>query len=172
MKLPEWLRLTLISLAVLVLQQALLLARPEWRSGLDFYIVWLLIVSAARGPVTGTALALLGGFIMDAPSVSFGIFHTVYYLLPVVIGALLTAHLITEYNLLAAMIAGGLLLLKIVLMLLTALIMGWVPGPFYLFKLNYLPLILLCIAVFFLWKRLVRLVPAQRMTGTGVRYGR
>lgn len=172
MKMPEWLRLGLISLSVLVLQQALLLARPEWRSGLDFYVVWLLIVSASRGGGTGVVLALLGGFIMDAPSVSFGLFHTVFYLLPVAVGALFTAHLITEYNLLAAAITAGLLLLKFILMLAVALAMGWIDTPAYFFGVNYLPLLVLSVLVFAFWQRLVRLAPVERVVLGGRLHGR
>jgi hypothetical protein len=171
MRIPEWLRLTLISLVIIAAQQMLLMLRPEWRTGLDLYVVWLLIVSAARGLTTGAVLAVLGGMLMDASS-SFNMFHMLFYLLPVAVGALFTSHLITEYNLLASLITAGLLLLKLLLLLLVALCAGWLTSGSYLFGLNYFPLLCMCLLVFLLWQRLVRIVPPTRMIGVGGGFGR
>jgi hypothetical protein len=166
-------RLLAISTAVIVLQQSLLLAIPEWRAGLDFYIAWLLVVSASRGLAVGTALALWGGFLVDAPSVSFGLFHTIFYLIPVTFGALFTSHLITEYKLLASLVNLSLLILKVVLMLLVALALGLIPGPQWIFKLSFLPVLCNSLLVFILWPNLTALVPAEHIVNVGgTRFGR
>jgi hypothetical protein len=159
-------RLALVSALFLVTQQALLQAYPGWRTGLDFYLVWLLIVSASRGFSTGLVLGLIGGLVMDAPS-NFGLFHTAFYVLPVVIGAFLSSHLVMEYNLLAGLTVLGLLLLKLLLLATVAVTAGWVPGWNCLLQLNYLPLLVLTLVVFVFWKRLAVLMPPLRMVPGG-----
>jgi hypothetical protein len=159
-------RLAGVSLLFLVTQQALLQVHPEWRTGLDIYLVWLLIVSASRGFSTGLVLALIGGLVMDAPSI-FGLFHTLFYLLPVGLGAFLSSHLVVEYNLLASLAVCGLLLLKLLLLATVGSIAGWLPHWGYLFHLNYWPLLILTLLVFIFWQRLAVLMPPLRMVTSG-----
>jgi hypothetical protein len=157
MKPYEIIRLSLVAAALLVAEQAVQLARPEWRSGSDVYLVWLLILSSGRGPLVAGAFALAGGLVMDASSGHFAVFHLIYYLVPVALGALLRSQLIVEYGVLGGLIAAALLLGKILAMLAVAVLGGMLPDAGYFFRLNYWPLLIVSLAVLFSWRWLVGL---------------
>jgi hypothetical protein len=167
MKALDILRLGAISLGLLLAEQALQLARPEWRSGSDVYLVWLLILSAARGPLVAAGFALGGGLVMDASSGHFAVFHLLYYLVPVALGTLLRSQLIVEYGLLGALAAAGLLLGKVLVMLAAGMVGGLLSGPSYLLHVNYWPLLAASLAVFAGWRWLVGLAYPLKAAGVG-----
>jgi hypothetical protein len=166
MRLPDWLRLGMVSLLLVLAQQALLLARPEWRLGFDLYVPWLLAIAALRGPSTGIVLAVGGGLFMDAAS-SLHCLHILYYLVPVGIGALFSAHMVAEYRLLAALTTGGLVMLKLLVCWGIALLAGWLPGADYLLRVRYSPLLALCGLVVLSWPRLVALALPPKAAAYG-----
>jgi hypothetical protein len=161
------LRLTGISLALLLSEMALQLARPEWRSGYDLFLVWLLILSASRGPLLAVSFALMGGFLMDSASGHFPLFHMAFYLVPVAIGTLFRSQLIVEYNLLGGLCTLGLLAGKILAMLLLAWAGGLLPGLSYAWQINYWPLLLASGLVLVGWRWLVGLAQAPRTVSVG-----
>ena len=167
MKALDLLRLAGFSLALLLVEQAIQLARPEWRSGSDVFLIWLVILSASRGPLIGAAFALAGGLFMDASSGHFAVFHLLYYFVPVALGTLFRSQLIVEYGLLGSVVAAGLLLGKILAMLLVGIMGGMLSGPGYLWDLNYWPLLVSSLVVFVAWRWLVGLARPLKAVSFG-----
>ena len=167
MKGLDTLRLVGISAVLLMTELAVQLSHPEWRSGSDIYLIWLLILSAGRGPVAAIGFALAGGIVMDASSGHFAVFHLVYYLVPVALGTALRSQVIVEYGLLGGLAAAGLLLGKIVVMLLVGIVSGMLPGPMYLTRLSYWPLLAVSIVVLFTWRWLVEAAQPMRVASVG-----
>ena len=167
MSIAEPVRLALLGLLILLVQLALTLGLPGWRTGFEFYALFLLLLAASRGPVLAGVYALAGGAIMDAYSDQFIVFHILYYLIPVALGSLVRAYVLTEYRMLGTVSAVGLLLLKIVAMLLVAWAMRWVPSPVYLFKVNYVPVLAAGLAVYCSWPWIIRVMGAAEVRKLG-----
>lgn len=155
----EYVRLALLGLLVLLAQLAAMLAFPAWRGGLDLYVLFLLLVTSARGGLFGGSYALAGGLAMDAISGPLPVFHLLYYLLPVALGAQLRSHMLLKFRSLGALALGGLLLGKVVLQYALLLAMGKLPGPGYILHLNYWPVLAVMAGVYIFWPQLVRLIP-------------
>lgn len=167
MSIAEPVRLALLGLLILLVQQALTLGLPGWRVGFEYYALFLLLLAASRGPILAGVYALAGGAIMDAYSDQFIVFHILFYLVPVALGSLVRAYVLTEYRMLGTMSAVGLLLLKIVAMLLVAWGMRWVPSPVYLFKVNYLPVLVTGVMVYCAWPWIIRAMGAVEVRKLG-----
>jgi rod shape-determining protein MreD len=159
MRLTEPLRLGLIGLLTVLLQLALYLQLPQWRAGLDFYVVFLLLLTATRGSALGCGYAIAGGLLLDAYSGAYCGFHTVYYLLPVAIGSLLRAQMLVQYRFLGASTISLLILGKVIAQLVVALVLGGLDSPAYLFRLNYWSLVLMFVFIYASWGWLVRIFP-------------
>ena len=155
----EYVRLALLGVFFLLLQLAWYLAFPGWRSGVDIYLVFLLLVSSARGPLFGGTYALAGGLIMDAVSGPLPVFHLLYYMIPVLIGAQLRSHMLLKFRFLGAGVLALLLAGKIAAQLITGVIAGWLPSVWYIFHANYLSLALCVAVVYVLWPWLIGLIP-------------
>jgi hypothetical protein len=151
-------RLTLIALALLVLQLVWYLKFPGWRT-VDFYLVFLLLLGSARGPVYGGIFAILGGAVLDSFSAQYAAFHMLFYLLPVAIGTLIRSRMLLSYSQLGAGAVVVLLLVKVLSQLIAAMSMYAIDSPVYLFKLNYVPLLFEAVLVFIFWDKLVRAIP-------------
>jgi hypothetical protein len=151
-------RLSLIALAVLVLQLVWYLKFPTWRT-VDFYLVFLLLLGSARGPIYGGIFAILGGAVLDSFSSQYAAFHMLFYLLPVAVGTLIRSRMLLSYSQLGGTAVAMLLLLKVLAQLVMAFSNHSISSPVYLFKLNYLPLLAEALLVFFLWGRLARAIP-------------
>jgi hypothetical protein len=151
-------RLGLIALALLVLQLVWYLKFPGWRAA-DFYVVFLLLLASARGPIYGGIFAILGGAVLDSFSSQYAAFHMLFYLLPVAVGTLIRSRMLLSYRHLGAGAVALLLLLKIFAQLFAAISINAIDSPVYLFKVSYLPLVAEALLVYLLWDRLVRVVP-------------
>jgi len=158
MKPTEPLRLSLLAILLILVQLTLWLMLPGWRAGIDLYIVFLLLVTAAYGPLIGGAFALAGGLIFDAPSAYFIAFHLIYYLLPVLIGSHLRAYMLVEYRVLGTVVIGLLILGKALAQLSWGLLMGWLGSPWFLVRLNYWPLLILVVLIYLFWQPLIKLI--------------
>lgn len=158
MRTNDSVRLALIALVILVLQLVWYLKFPAWRAA-DFYIVFLLLLAAARGPVYGGIFAILGGAVLDSFSAQYAAFHMLFYLLPVAVGTLIRSRMLLSYSQLGAGAVALLLLLKVVLQLVAAMLAHAIDSPVYLFKLNYVPLLLEAVLVYLLWDKLARAIP-------------
>jgi hypothetical protein len=165
--LAENTRTALIGLMILLLQLALILGFPGWRTGFELYAAFLLLLAASRGPVFAGVYALAGGAIMDAYSDQFIAFHILFYLIPVALGSLVRAHVLSEYRMLGAVSTAALMLLKVLLMLLTALAMGWLPSASYLFKVNYLPILFTSSLVYLAWPAVTRILGVAERRAIG-----
>ncbi|MDQ3023884.1 MAG: hypothetical protein M3R04_05820, partial [bacterium] len=88
MRTNDSVRLSLIALVLLIVQLVWYLKFPGWRSA-DFYLVFLLLLAAARGPVYGGIFAIVGGAVLDSFSAQYAAFHMLFYLLPVAVGTLI-----------------------------------------------------------------------------------
>lgn len=159
MRSTEPLRLMGIGALALIIQLAFYLKFPAWRSGVDLYLVFLLLLAAARGPYISCVFAMAGGFVMDAYSGTFTTFHLFYYFAPVIVGSLIRTQLILEYNLLGTVAIGLLLLGKIWLQIGVAFSMGWIGSLVPIFQVNYWPLVCMCILTMVRWRWLIRLIP-------------
>jgi hypothetical protein len=155
----EYVRLALLGLFILLLQLAWYLAFPNWRGGFDVYLVFLLLVSSARGPLFGGTYALAGGLIMDAISGPLPVFHLLYYFIPVLIGAQLRSHMLLKFRFLGSGMLALLLLGKIAAQLAIGVIAGWLPSAWYIFQVNYLSLLLCVAVVYALWPWLISQIP-------------
>jgi hypothetical protein len=155
----EYVRLALLGLFILLLQLAWYLEFPHWRSGVDIYLVFLLLVASARGPLFGGSYALAGGLIMDAASGPLPVFHLLYYFIPVLIGAQLRSHMLLKFRFLGSGVLALLLLGKIVSQLIIGIAAGWLPSVWCLFKENYLSLLLCVAVVYALWPWLISQIP-------------
>jgi len=156
----ESLRLLLIAISITLLQVTFYTRFPEWRAGVDLYVIFLLLLTAARGPVYGGILALIGGAVMDCFSIQLPAFHVLYYLLPVAAASFVRARMLIEYRQLGTLFVGGLLLFKILAQFAVARASGWVDSAYYLFHLNYLSLLLELALTWLFWPSLAKLVPA------------
>ena len=155
----EYVRLALLGVLILLAQLAWYLAFPDWRAGFDLYLVFLLLVSSARGPLFGGTYALAGGLIMDAFSGPLPVFHLLYYFIPVLIGAQLRSHMLLKFRMLGSGVLALLLIGKVATQLVIGLVAGWLPSALYIFRVNYGSL-LLCIAlVYLLWPWLISQIP-------------
>jgi hypothetical protein len=159
MRRTEPLRLILLGLLVIFIQLAWYLAFPSTRAALDLYALFLLLATAATGPLLGGILALTGGVLMDLYGAGFGAFHCFYYLLPVAIGSHLRAHMLTEFRLLGTFAAVGLILVKIAAQLVFLLATNKIHSIAPLFQLNYWPLVIVALIVYFFWPKLVSQFP-------------
>jgi hypothetical protein len=155
----EYVRLALLGVFILLGQLAWYLAFPGWRSGVDFYLVFLLLVASARGPVFGGSYALAGGLIMDAISGPLPVFHLLYYFIPVLIGAQLRSHMLLKFRALGAGVLALLLLGKVAVQLALGLLAGWLPSAVYLLRVNYASLVLCVALVYLLWPWLISQIP-------------
>ena len=162
MRATEPLRLALVGLMFILLQLAFYSAFPQWRAGVDIYVAFLLLVTATRGPLMSGAYAVVGGWLMDAFSGGFPVFHMFYYLLPVLLGAVLRSYMLVEFKLLGALTVLALLLLKILLPFAMASMQGKLDSPAYLLQVNYLPMLLLTMLVLLLWPWMIKVIPTTR----------
>jgi hypothetical protein len=158
LSLPDYARLALIGLLLLLLQLALIQGFPGWRTGFEFYAPFLLLLAASRGSILAGVFALAGGAIMDSYSNQFIIFHILFYLIPVALGSLVRAHVLSEYRMLGAISTAAIMLLKVVLMLIAGIAMGWLPSAAYLFKVNYLPILFTSSLLYFAWPGISRVM--------------
>ena len=158
MRTSDAVRLSLIALALLVLQLVWYLKFPAWRT-VDFYLVFLLLLGSARGPIYGGIFAIIGGATLDSFSHQYAAFHMLFYLLPVAVGTLIRSRMLLSYSQLGGAAVAALLILKVIAQLTLALSMHSISSPVYLFKLNYLPLLCEALLVFLLWNRLARAIP-------------
>ena len=158
MRTNDAVRLSLIALALLVVQLVWYLKFPGWRA-VDFYLVFLLLLGSARGPVYGGIFAILGGAVLDSFSSQYAAFHMLFYLLPVAVGTLIRSRMLLSYSQLGGSAVAILLFVKVLAQLITALSMHAIGSPVYIFKLNYVPLLLEALLVFIFWDRLARAVP-------------
>ena len=159
MRRTEPFRLAALGLLLVFLQLSWYLAFPELRAAVDLYPLFLLLATALTGTLLGGTLALAGGVLMDLYGGAFLAFHCLYYLLPVLIGSQLRAHMLTEFRLLGAIAAVLLIVGKIVAQLLVLLISGRLDSVAYLFHLDYWPLVVIALAVYCAWPWLVRQFP-------------
>lgn len=159
MRKTEPLRLTALGLLVIFLQLAWYLCFPTTRAALDLYPLFLLLATAATGPLLGGSLALVGGVLMDLYGAGFGAFHCFYYLLPVALGSHLRAHMLTEFRLLGTLATVALILVKILAQLVYLLATNRLDSPAALFGLNYWPLLIVAIVVYVTWPKLVSQFP-------------
>ncbi len=160
MRSTEPLRLLGIGALALLIQLAFYLKFPAWRGGVDIYLIFLLLLAAARGPYIASVFAMAGGVVMDAYSGVFSTFHLFFYFAPVFIGSLIRTQLIVEYNLLGTIAIGLLLLAKIWLQIGVAFSLGMIGSLSHVFQMNYWPVVCLCLLAFFRWRWLIRLVPS------------
>lgn len=167
MNLTDTARLSLLALLILLLQLALILGLPGWRTGFELYAPFLLLVSASRGPVLAGVYALAGGAVMDAFSDQYVVFHILFYLIPVALGSLVRAHVLTEYRLLGAVTTVSMMIAKVALMLIAGLVMGWIPSGAYLFKANYLPIFVVGAIVYSFWNAITRLFGVAEVRSIG-----
>ena len=158
MRNSDALRLSLLALALLVVQLVWYLKFPGWRTA-DFYLVFLLLLAAARGPVYGGVFAILGGAVLDSFSAQYAAYHMLFYLLPVAVGTLIRSRMLLSYSQLGSVAVAGLLLLKVLGQLVVALASHSISSPVYLFRVSYLPIVLEAALVYFLWDRLARAIP-------------
>ncbi|MBN2083405.1 hypothetical protein JW859_14515 [bacterium] len=159
MRRTEPLRLFLLGLLLLFFQQAWYFSFPGSRAPVDLYVLFVLLTTAAAGPVMGGVMALTGGMLMDLYGAGYGAFHCFFYLLPVLIGAQLRAHMLTEFRLLGALATVALIILKILSQYLYLVFTGRGGSPLMLFQLNYWPLVFIALGVYFSWRWLVRQFP-------------
>jgi len=152
-------RLAMLALMIVLLQLALYLAYPGARAGVDIYIVFILLATAACGVPLGGVLAVAGGALMDVYSIEMPAFHVFFYLIPVAIGAQLRVHMLTQYRLLGAGIFALLVVGKIVLQFTLFAATGRLASPIHLLEVNYWPLLATAILLYILWPWLVRLFP-------------
>jgi hypothetical protein len=162
MRATEPLRLALVGLLFILLQLAFYTAFPQWRAGVDIYVAFLLLVTATRGPLMSGIYAVGGALPMDALSGEFPVFHMFYYLLPVVLGAVLRSYMLVEFKLLGALTVLGLLLLKIILLFIVGATEGKLDSPVYLLQVNYLPMLFLTGLVLLAWPWMIRVIPTTR----------
>ncbi len=155
----EYVRLALFGVFILLAQLAWYLAFPAWRSGFDLYLVFLLLVSSARGPLFGGTYALAGGLIMDAFSGPLPVFHLLFYFIPVLIGAQLRSHMLLKFRALGTGVLALLLLGKVVAQLVIGMLAGWVPSLAYLFRVNFGSLLVCVVLVYTLWPWLISQIP-------------
>ena len=168
MKVTEPIRMALIGLFALLLQLTLMLRFPEWRAGFDLFLVYVLILTTTRGPAIGGFYAMLGGLVLDAFSGQHLVFHLLFYLVPVGIGSMIRSHMLIEFKSLGTATVGGLLLLKVVAELVSALVMGHIDTPLYILRVNFMSILVFCAIVYFSWPMLVTLMPP---IGGGRRHG-
>lgn len=167
MTLTEALRLALLGLLVLLVQLALILGFPGWRSGFEFYALFLMLLAAIRGPVLAGVYALAGGAIMDSYTDQFIVFHILYYLAPVALGSLVRSYVLSEFRMLGTVATVCLLLFKIFAMLLVAWLSGWLASPAYLFKVNYIPVLAVGGLVYYAWPWIIRVMGAAEANRIG-----
>lgn len=159
MRRTEPLRLTALGLLLIFLQLSWYLAFPDLRAPVDLYPLFLLLATASAGTLLGGSLALAGGLMMDLYGGQFLAFHCFYYLLPVLIGSQLRAHMLTEFRLLGALAAVLFIIGKIVAQLLILLVSRRLESFAYLFRLNYWPLVVIAVVIYAAWPWLVRQFP-------------
>jgi hypothetical protein len=158
MSLSETLRLAVLGLLILLVQLALTLGLPGWRTGFEFYALFLMLLAARRGPVLAGIYALAGGAIMDSYTDQFIVFHILFYLVPVALGSLVRAYVLSEFRMLGTIATISLLLLKIAAMLLVAWVARWIPSPVFLFKVNYIPVLAVAGLVYWTWPWIIRVM--------------
>ena len=156
----EHLRLASFAILLLLLQLSWYAWFPTLRPGFDIFVPLILLLTARRGPGFGGISALLGALVMDSFSLSLPAFHLFYDLLPVALGSLFRARVLTEYKQLGVSAVGILLLLKIILPLILGLISHQLNSLLYLFEVSYISPILICAALWLAWPALLRLIPA------------
>lgn len=159
MRRTDPLRLAIIGLLLLLMQQAFYVLFPAWRGTVDLYPLFLFLATASTGPLVGGTLAIGGGLMMDIYSVEFLAFHSFFYLLPVIFGSQLRAHMLTEFRLLGAVSAALLILAKIIAQLLVLLVIFKPASPLYLLRINYWPLLAVFGLVYAVWPMMVRQFP-------------
>lgn len=159
MKITEPIRMALIGVFTLLLQLSLMLSYPEWRAGFDLFLVYILILTTTRGPAMGGTYAMVGGLVLDAFSGQHLVFHLLFYLLPVGIGSLVRSHMLIEFKSLGTLAVGGLLLFKVVAELISGMVLGNLDSFMYIFRVNYLSIVLFCGLVYVFWPALVNLMP-------------
>jgi hypothetical protein len=152
-------RLAMLALMIVLLQLALYLAYPGARAGVDIYIIFILLATAACGVPLGGVLAVAGGALMDVYSIEMPAFHVFFYLIPVAIGAQLRVHMLTQYRLLGAGIFALLVVGKIILQFTLFVATGRLASPVHLLELNYWPLLATAVLIYAMWPWLVRLFP-------------
>ncbi len=167
MSLAEALRLAAMGLLILLVQLALTLGLPGWRTGFEFYALFLMLLAATRGPVLAGVYALAGGAIMDSYTDQFIVFHILYYLAPVALGSLVRAYALSEFRMLGTLATVSLLVFKIFAMLLVAWISRWLPSPVYLFKVNYIPVLVVGGLVYWAWPWIIRGMGVQEARQIG-----
>lgn len=152
-------RLSMLALMIVLMQLALYLAYPGARAGIDVYVIFILLATAACGVPLGGVLAVAGGALMDVYSIEMPAFHVFFYLIPVAIGAQLRVHMLTQYRLLGAAIFALLVMGKIALQFTLLVATGRLVSPLHLLELNYWPLLATAILIYALWPWLVQLFP-------------
>jgi hypothetical protein len=154
----ETLRLAILGLLIILIQLTWYQLWPPLRT-VDLFVIYVLVLSAVRGPLYGGIYAIIGGSIMDSFSSQLTTFHMFYYLIPVTVGTLIRSRMLLEYRQLGSAAVGALLLLKVLGQFAIALGLHWIDSPLYLVRVNYMPIILECALSYFLWPQLVKLVP-------------
>lgn len=163
MRYAENIRIAAIAIGVLLAQLIWITRFPNFGT-LDVYIIFLLLLAAARGPLYGGIHAILGGALMDSFSAQsqFVSFHTFYYMLPVMVGVAFRSRMLLQYRQVAALALALLLILKVVAQFALASMGGLIASPLYLFRINYLPLAIELALVYIFWARLSELIPEAR----------
>lgn len=159
MRRTDPLRLALSGLLLILMQLAFYVLLPGWRATVDLYPLFLFLATASTGPIIGGTMAIGGGMLMDIYSVEYPAFHCLFYLLPVVFGSQLRAHMLTEFRLLGAVSATAMIFAKIVAQLLFALVISQLATPALLGRINYWPLTIVFGAVYLGWPWLVSQFP-------------
>jgi len=154
----DTLRLALIAMLVILIQLAFATALPEWRAGADPYILFLLLVTASRGPVHGGVFALAGGAVMDSFSAQLPAFHVLFYLLPAAAAVLMRSGMLLNYSQLASMLVAALLLAKVLLQFLVGRAAGWLDNASPLLHVNYISILLMALITLITWTRLGQIV--------------
>ena len=152
-------RLAMLALMIVLMQLAFYLAYPGARAGVDVYLIFILLATAACGVPLGGVLAVAGGALMDVYSIEMPAFHVFFYLIPVAIGAQLRVHMLTQYRLLGAGIFALLVVGKIILQFTLLAATDRLASPVHLLELNYWPLLATAVLIYALWPWLVRLFP-------------
>lgn len=156
----EHLRLAAVAVLLLLLQFSWYAWFPALRPGFDLFVPLLLLITARRGPGFGGIYALLGALVMDSFSLSLPALHLFYYLLPVALGSLLRARVLTEYKQLGVAAVGIMLLLKILIPLMLALLNHELHSIVVIFMVSYISPVMICAALWLAWPAMLRLIPA------------
>lgn len=160
MRATEPIRLALIGLIIVLFQLAVYTKFPGMRAGADFFVLFVLLVTATYGSAVGGVSALFGGLLMDAHGSTYFAFHLLYYVIPVVLGTMFRSQMLMEFRMLGALAVLGLLLIKVILQYITGLATGQIGSFTPLFAVNYWSILLTAIAVLILWPKLVAIVTA------------